>query len=103
MKCDRPLHPLPLPPTNLAVQEVQNKCAPVRERSWALRGLSEFYREDAAALCALSYMLIGVPKRTGRLHGGTPSLTAPPGSAGIGDFKLAEVRLPNKGDAIHGK
>lgn len=41
-----------------AVQAVRNWCAPARERSWALQGLSQFYREDVARLIAKSDALL---------------------------------------------
>jgi hypothetical protein len=54
----RVIVPFPVIPISPAVQAVRNWCAPARERSWALQGLSQFYREDVARLIAKSDVLL---------------------------------------------
>jgi hypothetical protein len=54
----RVIVPFPVITISPAVQAVRNRCAPARERSWALQGLSQFYREDAARLVAQSDALL---------------------------------------------
>jgi hypothetical protein len=44
--------PFPVVPVSPAVQAVRDRCAPARERSWALQGLSRFHRDDVARLVA---------------------------------------------------
>jgi hypothetical protein len=46
-----------------AVQAVRDWCTPARERSWALQGLSRFYREDVARLIARSEVLLARSSR----------------------------------------
>jgi hypothetical protein len=46
-----------------AVQAVRDRCTPARERSWALQGLSRFYREDVARLVARSEVLLAQSSR----------------------------------------
>jgi hypothetical protein len=49
--------PSPVVPVSPAVQAVRDWCMPARERSWALQGLSHFYRQDVARLIAESEVL----------------------------------------------
>jgi hypothetical protein len=54
----RALVPFPVVHVSPAVQAVRDWCTPARERSWALQGLSHFYREDVIRLIARSNVLL---------------------------------------------
>jgi hypothetical protein len=53
----RVIVPVPVIQVSPAVQAVRDWCTPARERSWALQGLSRFYRDDVARLIAESEAL----------------------------------------------
>jgi hypothetical protein len=63
MNCNRALAPVPVHSVNSAVQAVWDWCWPLRERGWALRGVSSLYLEDSAALCARSDSLLAHSRR----------------------------------------
>ena len=59
--------PLPLfPPGRVppAVQAMRAWCGPARERSWALRALSQYYKADVARLLEKSANLLARSRRT---------------------------------------
>ncbi|MFL5402595.1 MAG: hypothetical protein ACJ8BF_07230 [Gemmatimonadales bacterium] len=62
MHCNHPLL-FPAPASLPGVQAVRNWCWPAREQSWALKGVSGFYRADAARLRARSVSLIARSSR----------------------------------------
>jgi hypothetical protein len=56
--------PFPVVKVSPPAQAVRDMCAPARERSWALQGLSRFHRADVARLIARSESLLARSRRS---------------------------------------
>jgi hypothetical protein len=78
---------LPGPRVSPAVQVVRDRCAPVRERSWALCELSRMHREDLVRLIAKSDSLLA------RSHGHDSDRSNAGESAGCSRTELQHSRV----------
>jgi hypothetical protein len=61
---DDPLLLFPAGRVPPAVQAMRAWCGPARERSWALRALSQYYKADVARLLEKSANLLARSRRT---------------------------------------